>query len=59
MRHWPALLPICLGVALMAARSWGQDQTNQQSATIDLDVIAKKLDVARQEIQPSLGASFL
>ncbi len=41
----------------MAARSWGQDQTNQQSATIDLDVIAKKLDVARQEIQPSLGAS--
>jgi outer membrane receptor protein involved in Fe transport len=57
MRHWPALLPICLGVALMAARSWGQDQTNQQSATIDLDVIAKKLDVARQEIQPSLGAS--
>jgi outer membrane cobalamin receptor len=57
MRRWPALLPICLGVALMAARSWGQDQTNQQSATIDLDVIAKKLDVARQEIQPSLGAS--
>ena len=57
MRRWPALLPICLDVALMAARSWGQDQTNQQSATIDLDVIAKKLDVARQEIQPSLGAS--
>ncbi len=34
-----------------------QDQTDQQSATIDLDVIAKQLDVARQEIQPSLGAS--
>ena len=42
---------------LNGRRSWGQDQTNQQSATIDLDVIAKKLDVARQEIQPSLGAS--
>ena len=25
--------------------------------TIDIDVVAKKLDVARQQIQPSLGAS--
>ena len=57
MRHWPALLPICLGVAMMAAPARAQDQTDQQSATIDLDVIAKKLDVARQQIQPSLGAS--
>jgi hypothetical protein len=57
MRHWPAPLPICLGVALVAAPVRAQDQTDQQSATIDLDVIAKQLDVARQEIQPSLGAS--
>jgi hypothetical protein len=54
MRHW---LPTCLGVALMASPVRAQDETNQQSAPIDLDVIAKKLDVARQQIQPSLGAS--
>jgi hypothetical protein len=27
------------------------------SPTIDIDVVAKKLDQARQQIQPSLGAS--
>jgi hypothetical protein len=44
-RRWP---PIC------------QPDTSQAGDTgvsMDLDVIAKRLDVARQQIQPSLGAS--
>ena len=57
MRHWPALFPICLGVALVAAPVRAQDQSAQQPDTLDIDVIAKKLNEARQQIQPSLGAS--
>jgi outer membrane receptor protein involved in Fe transport len=34
-----------------------QDQPAPAPPTIDIDVVAKKLDEARQQIQPSLGAS--
>ncbi len=34
-----------------------QNQPASTPATIDIDVIAKRLDVARQQIQPSLGAT--
>jgi hypothetical protein len=34
-----------------------QDQPPQPSSTIDIDIVARKLDLARQQIQPSLGAT--
>jgi len=56
------LLACCAQAALASAPSWGQSAPAGAGHPIDLslsgiDVIAKRLDVARQQIQPSLGAS--
>jgi len=45
-----------LGVSL-ARPAASQDQATQPPVTVDIDVVAKNLDAARQQIQPSLGAS--
>jgi outer membrane receptor protein involved in Fe transport len=47
---------LCLSVILNTARA--ADTTSDSGAlTIDIDVISKRLDEARQQIQPSLGAT--
>lgn len=50
-----SLAVIMLAASIRQAQSQGASA--QASETIDLDIVAKKLDVARQQIQPSLGAS--
>ena len=45
-----------VGVALIVARP-ALTQTKPDESTIDLDVTAKRLDLARSSIQPSLGAT--
>src|SRR5258707_4398908 len=45
-----------VGVVLIAARP-ALTQTKPDEGTIDLDVTAKRLDLARSSIQPSLGAT--
>jgi outer membrane receptor protein involved in Fe transport len=53
-----ALFTPTVFLAVVAPRpASAQDQSAQQPITIDIDVVAQKLDVARQQIQPSLGAS--
>jgi len=48
IQYW--LMPLALGVATYPAAA-------QVPVTLDIDVVAKKLDEARQQIQPDLGAS--
>jgi outer membrane receptor protein involved in Fe transport len=54
-QQWPVLFAL----AALTQPALAQDQPAPASAspTIDIDVVAKKLDEARQQIQPSLGAS--
>ena len=51
--RWPVLVALAAPIQPSAA----QDQSAEAAVTIDIDVVAKKLDEARQQIQPSLGAS--
>src|SRR6202167_6660369 len=37
--------------------SSGNSSSSNSSVSMDLDVVAKQLDIARQQIQPSLGAT--
>ncbi|MEA2727640.1 MAG: hypothetical protein QOF70_2115 [Acetobacteraceae bacterium] len=53
IQRWLGLLAL----APLAQPAAAQDQSAPAPATIDIDVVAKKLDEARQQIQPSLGAS--
>ena len=53
---------VTLGVAialtgLATAPAIAADSASTDGMALDLDVIAKQLDIARQQIQPSLGAS--
>ena len=58
MRHSHALLSACLVLTALAHTARGADQDQDSSGvSLDLDVISRRLDVARQQIQPSLGAS--
>ena len=58
MRHSHALLSACLVLTALAHTARGADQDQDLSGvSLDLDVISRRLDVARQQIQPSLGAS--
>ncbi|MDR3529701.1 MAG: TonB-dependent receptor [Rhodopila sp.] len=56
-RSWsgPALVVLATTAAIQPAAA--QDQSAQAPVTVDIDVVARKLDEARQQIQPSLGAS--
>ncbi len=55
-RH--ALLFACLAFAAPSYSARGADPAQDTAAvSLDLDVISRRLDVARQQIQPSLGAS--
>ncbi|MFZ0018041.1 MAG: TonB-dependent receptor, partial [Acetobacteraceae bacterium] len=57
-RHSHALLSACLVLTALAHTARGADQDQDSSGvSLDLDVISRRLDVARQQIQPSLGAS--
>src|SRR5579862_3844346 len=60
MSRTPALL-LCLCVAFAAAHGYAQQQTpapaNGSDLTVNVDVVAKRLDIAREQIEPSLGAS--
>jgi outer membrane receptor protein involved in Fe transport len=47
------LVPVALAVLTQPAAA----QEQPAPITIDIDIVAKKLDEARQQIQPSLGAS--
>src|SRR4051812_31009123 len=56
------LLTSCLGMAVLGpppthGAELMADPAGGSHLSVDIDVIAKKLDVARQQIQPSLGAS--
>ncbi|HEY2616377.1 MAG TPA: TonB-dependent receptor [Acetobacteraceae bacterium] len=58
MRRRHALLSACLVLTALARPARGDDPPQDSSAvSLDLDVISRRLDVARQQIQPSLGAS--
>jgi outer membrane receptor protein involved in Fe transport len=69
MRRWKRVLPTWLGAVLAAHPVLAQQRLDQDPSTltpgaqpsssldIDIDVTARKLDLARQQIQPSLGAS--
>ena len=60
VRSSPGLALFALASAVIAAEpspAAAQDQSAQPPDTIDIDVVARKLDVARQQIEPSLGAS--
>ena len=46
-------------VLVIAAVPAAAAETPDTTVSMDLDVIAKRLDIARQQIQPSLGASVL
>jgi outer membrane receptor protein involved in Fe transport len=52
-QQWPVLFAL----AALTQPALAQDQPAPAPPTIDIDVVAKKLDEARQQIQPSLGAS--
>ncbi|MEJ0018062.1 MAG: TonB-dependent receptor [Acetobacteraceae bacterium] len=57
MRHRHALLSVCL-VAALAPPAHAQDPAQDGApVSLDLDVVARRLDQARHQIQPSLGAS--
>jgi outer membrane receptor protein involved in Fe transport len=47
-----------LGVSALAQDRPATDALPEASVSLDLDVIAKQLDIARNQIQPSLGASY-
>ena len=52
------LIPTCLSVALLAHSARAADPAQGGvDVSIDIDVISRRLDVARQEIQPNLGAN--
>lgn len=55
------LLACCAQVALANAASWAQSAPagadDSTDLSLSIDVISQRLDVARQQIQPSLGAS--
>jgi len=55
MTYRAFLATMVLLAILPAAESHAQDAASD--ATIDIDVVAKRLDAARQAIQPSLGAT--
>ena len=46
-----------LALAATPARAADPPSTDTNAVSMDLDVIARRLDIARQQIQPSLGAS--
>ncbi len=47
---------LCLFASLNAVRAADPAPDNGES-TIDIDVISQRMDVARQQIQPALGAT--
>src|SRR5262245_35917796 len=51
---FPFASTIILTAGIAAAQ---QSEPAQEGLSLDLDVIAKQLDIARTEIQPSLGAT--
>ena len=57
MRRPRALLAILLGIALTPRAHGANPGDDTTAASLDIDVIARRLDVARQQIQPSLGAT--
>jgi outer membrane receptor protein involved in Fe transport len=46
-----------LALAAIPTRAADPDPPSGDAVSMDLDVIARRLDIARQQIQPSLGAS--
>jgi outer membrane receptor protein involved in Fe transport len=58
MRRPCTLLAACLVYPALASPARAADPTGDESAvSLDIDVLSRRLDVARQQIQPSLGAS--
>jgi outer membrane receptor protein involved in Fe transport len=52
------LLPVGLPVSLRPGQAWAADPPPVTTdLSFDIDVISRRLDAARQQIQPSLGAS--
>jgi hypothetical protein len=52
-----ALLGTLLPVGLPVGRAYAADLPQTTDLSFDIDVISRRLDAARQQIQPSLGAS--
>src|SRR5205814_4539833 len=52
------LIALCFAsVAALAQNSPASNAVSEPAVSLDLDVIARQLDIARNQIQPSLGAS--
>src|SRR5271166_208165 len=58
MRHHHAVLSACLVSVALTHPAHAADPAQDTSAvSVDIDVISRRLDVARQQIQSSLGAT--
>ena len=53
-----ALLPVFCDTAVAQTGLAAAPPTTEAAVSLDLDIIAKQLDVARNQIQPTLGASL-
>ena len=50
-------LPFLLAASLVAGACAQEAPSSESSVSFDLNVVARQLDIARTEIQPSLGAT--
>ncbi len=53
----PGVAPVLLVAVLLPMGALAQDATPAGEPVLDLEIVAKRLDEVRQQIQPSLGAS--
>jgi outer membrane receptor protein involved in Fe transport len=53
----PAILSLVLTTGLAAGAAMAQETPPEGGLSLDLEVIAKQLDIARQQIEPRLGAT--
>ena len=54
-RRMPPIL--CLAISIVSGAGGAQEQRAPRGISLDIDVVAKQLDVARQQIEPRLGAT--
>ena len=56
-RRVPAILLLILATSFAAGAAVAQDTPSEAGLSLDVEVIAKQLDIARSQIEPRLGAT--
>src|SRR5262249_10769040 len=56
-RRVPAILLLILATSFAAGAAVAQDTPSEGGLSLDVEVIAKQLDIARSQIEPRLGAT--